>query len=58
MRLALKQNGAPAEIHVYPEAPHGFFADYRASYTAVAANDGWIRMVDWLQRHGATSSLR
>ncbi len=41
------------EIVVYPDAPHGFHADYRPSYRAEAAMDGWKRLGDWLRKHGA-----
>ena len=37
MREALKRAKAPCEIHVYPDAPHAFFADYRPSYRKEAA---------------------
>jgi carboxymethylenebutenolidase len=53
MRAALKAAGKPAEIVVYPDAPHGFFADYRPSYRAEAARDGWKRLLDWFRTHGA-----
>lgn len=43
MLVAAKKNGS--EIVVYPEAQHGFHADYRASYNAEAAKDGWARML-------------
>ena len=52
MRAALKAAGKEAEIVVYPEAPHGFHADYRPSYRKEAAEDGWRRLLDWLKRHG------
>jgi len=46
MRSALARAGATGdEITVYPEAPHGFHADYRASYTPAAAADGWTRLL-------------
>ena len=32
-------------IIVYPDAPHGFHADYRASYRAADAADGWARLL-------------
>ena len=32
MREALKKAGKTGEIDVYPDTPHGFFADYRPSY--------------------------
>jgi carboxymethylenebutenolidase len=53
MRAALKAAGKPSEIVVYPDAPHGFFADYRPSYRPDAAADGWRRMQEWLKRFGA-----
>jgi carboxymethylenebutenolidase len=53
MRAALKAAGKPSEIVVYPDAPHGFFADYRPSYRPDAARDGWKRMLEWFSTHGA-----
>ena len=41
MLAALKAADNRSEIVVYPDAPHGFHADYRPSYTADAAQDGW-----------------
>jgi carboxymethylenebutenolidase len=52
MRQALKAAGNPSEIIVYPDAPHGFNADYRDSYRKEAATDGWRRMVEWFKQHG------
>jgi carboxymethylenebutenolidase len=52
MRAALKSAGKPSEIHTYPDAPHGFLADYRPSYRKGPAEDGWKRLLDWLPRHG------
>ncbi len=52
MRAALKAAGKSAEIRVYPEAPHGFLADYRPTYRKEAAEDGWRRMLDWFRRNG------
>ncbi len=37
---------------VYPNAQHAFHADYRPSYDAASAKDGWARCIDWLKRHG------
>ena len=37
---------------VYPEAPHGFNADYRPSYRPEAAKDGWARMLAWFKQYG------
>ena len=39
-------------FQVYPDAPHAFFADYRPSYRAEAAADGWTRALDWLRANG------
>ncbi len=39
-------------IHVYPEMPHAFHADYRPSYRKEAAEDGWKRMLAWFKKHG------
>jgi carboxymethylenebutenolidase len=52
MRGALKAANKPAEIIVYPDTPHAFFADYRPSYRKAAADDGWKRMIAWFKEHG------
>ncbi len=52
MRGALKKAGKPGELHVYPEAQHGFHADYRASYDPSAAADGYQRMIAWFAAKG------
>jgi carboxymethylenebutenolidase len=41
-----------SEIIVYPNAQHGFHADYRATYDAAAATDGWQKMLAHFQRAG------
>ena len=53
MRAAIKKAGGKSEIHVYPDAPHAFLADYRSSYRKDAAEDGWKRMQAWLKKNGA-----
>jgi carboxymethylenebutenolidase len=53
MRAALTAAGKPSEIVVYPDAPHGFFADYRPSYRPEPAKDGWKRLLEWFRKHGA-----
>lgn len=46
MTAALARAGArESGIKVYPDAPHGFHADYRASYRAADAADGWARLL-------------
>lgn len=52
MREALKAAGSPSEIVVYPDAPHGFHADYRPSYRKEAAQDGWRRLQAWFKKQG------
>ncbi len=53
MRERLRAASSPSEIHVYPEAQHGFQADYRPSYDEAAAKDGWKRLGEWFRKHGA-----
>ncbi len=52
MREALKAARKPCEIVVYPEAPHGFYADYRESYRKEPAEDGWKRLLAWFRKYG------
>jgi carboxymethylenebutenolidase len=52
MRVALKKARPKCEIVVYPNAQHGFNADYRPSYNAADAQDGWKRMLAWFSDHG------
>jgi len=53
MREALKAAGdTKSEIFVYPDAPHGFHADYRPSYREDAAKDGWNKMLAWFKQNG------
>ena len=51
-RAALRAAGKPGEIIVYPDAPHAFNADYRASYRAGPAHDGWDHLLKWFADHG------
>ncbi|WP_300579457.1 dienelactone hydrolase family protein [Phenylobacterium sp.] len=52
MRQALAAAGkTDSEIIVYPEAQHGFHADYRSAYDAAAAKDGWARMLAHFAQH-------
>ena len=53
VRQALKAANNPSEIVVYPDAPHGFHADYRPSYRPEAAKDGWKRLQEWFKKYGA-----
>jgi len=56
MKTALAQGSDAArrsQFKVYPNAQHAFHADYRPSYRAEAAQDGWRRALVWLRAHGA-----
>jgi carboxymethylenebutenolidase len=44
------------QIIVYPDAQHGFNADYRPSYNAADAQDGWQRMLAWFNAHGVRAA--
>lgn len=52
MRQALAAKETGSEIILYPEAPHGFLADYRPSYRQEAAEDGWKRLQAWFKQYG------
>jgi carboxymethylenebutenolidase len=52
MRAALKEAGKTAEIVLYPDTPHAFFADYRPSYRKEKAEEGWKLMLDWFKKYG------
>jgi carboxymethylenebutenolidase len=54
MRAALQaaDNPTNSQIIVYPGVGHGFHADYRESYNAEAAADGWSRCLAWFREHG------
>ncbi|HYG42497.1 MAG TPA: dienelactone hydrolase family protein, partial [Bordetella sp.] len=54
LKAGLAQGNAKArasEVVVYPEAGHGFLADYRPMYCEAEARDGWRRMLAWFQRY-------
>ena len=53
MRAALAAAKSPSEIVVFPDADHGFNADYRPSYRAEDAKEGWRRCLAWFRKHGA-----
>ncbi len=45
MRTAIAAAHKPSVIRVYPDAQHGFNADYRPSYDKTAAQDAWAKML-------------
>lgn len=51
MRTELKAANSSSSIIVYPDAPHAFYADYRASYRKEPAEDGWRRLQAWFKKH-------
>jgi carboxymethylenebutenolidase len=54
MEEALKKAGKTgSSIHVYPDAGHGFHADYRDSYVEADAKDGWSRLLAFYAANGA-----
>ena len=55
LKAALAENKKTAEFKIYPGAPHGFHADYRASYRSEAAEDGWNQMIGWFKKYKVLS---
>ena len=51
LKAALAAAHKTAEFKIYPGAPHGFHADYRASYRQDAAEDGWAQMQAWFKKN-------
>jgi carboxymethylenebutenolidase len=48
----LKELGKLAEIHIYPDADHGFFNDTRPTvYNEEAARDAWHRVLTFFSQH-------
>jgi carboxymethylenebutenolidase len=55
MRAGLKDGSAAAkksEIIVYPDAQHGFHADYRPSYNEKDAKNAFAKLLDWFKKNG------
>jgi carboxymethylenebutenolidase len=52
MQAALKEAKKESEIVLYPDTPHGFYADYRPTYRKVAADDAWKKCLEWFKKHG------
>lgn len=49
MQAELKKGKSGSDIILYPEAGHGFLADYRAGYNKEAAVDAWAKMLAWFR---------
>jgi len=43
---------AASRFEIYPDAPHAFHADYRATYQAGPAKDGWEKCLQWFKQKG------
>lgn len=53
MRKALAAAGnTKSRIDVFPDAQHGFLADYRPSYNEADAKEGWSRALAWFKANG------
>lgn len=52
MKAVLAKGGNKSEFVVYPDAGHAFNADYRPSYIAADAKDGYARCLAWFKQHG------
>jgi len=55
LKTALAEAKKTAEFKIYPGAPHGFHADYRASYHKEAAEDAWSQMQAWFRKYHVLS---
>jgi carboxymethylenebutenolidase len=51
---AAKTNKAAqtSRFEIYPDAPHAFHADYRATYREGPAKDGWDKCLAWFKQQG------
>lgn len=54
MRSRLKEAAKPSEIVLYPDIPHGFYADYRPTYRKEQADDGWKQLQAWFKKNGVS----
>jgi carboxymethylenebutenolidase len=52
MKAALAKGGSKSEFVIYPNSGHAFHADYRPSFVAADAKDGWNRCLAWFKTHG------
>lgn len=49
MKAELARLKKPSKITVFAKAEHGFLADYRPSYNAEAAKQGWVDALAWFK---------
>jgi len=53
MQDELKKGKSGSQIVVYPNADHGFHADYRPNFNKEASEDAWTKLLAWFKTHGA-----
>jgi carboxymethylenebutenolidase len=53
MEDELKKGKSKSKIVVYPNAGHGFLADYREGYNQEASADAWRKLQDWFRANDA-----
>jgi carboxymethylenebutenolidase len=52
LATAPQKSARSSQFVLYPDAQHGFHADYRTTYRESDAKDAWTRCLDWFKRHG------
>jgi carboxymethylenebutenolidase len=52
MQDELKKGKSGSEIVVFPNAKHGFLADYREGYNKESGEDAWKKLIAWFQENG------
>ncbi|WP_156254991.1 dienelactone hydrolase family protein [Sandarakinorhabdus oryzae] len=50
--MQAKLKGTKSSIILYPDADHGFLADYRPSYNAAAGKDAWAKLLKHFKANG------
>jgi carboxymethylenebutenolidase len=55
METAMQQAGKTFEKVIYPDTDHAFFNDTGTRYNAAAAQDAWVKMLAWFDRHLKTA---
>lgn len=54
MHDELKKGKSKSEIIVYPNAKHGFHADYRDAFNKESSEDAWQKLQNWFKQNGAS----
>lgn len=53
MKEAIAKGKTGSQIVVYPDADHGFLADYRPTFHKESAEDAWAKTIAWFKKNGA-----